>query len=98
MTKQVDKLLNIVFSDDAIWEQAITKGDEKNIRHHILEDFSNPNVRQELKEKIENYNYQISPPHEARIPKDDGSMRTVYVNKSSDRILLTVINNIFFIY
>jgi hypothetical protein len=99
-TKQynTDRLLDLVFADDNIWENAITKGDEKNIRQHILENFSDPNVRQALKEQIKDRKYHISAPHEARIPKDDGSLRTVYVNKSNDRILLTVINNIFFKY
>ena len=77
-----------------IWENAINDGDEKKIKRRILQDYSDPKVREDLKETIRNHKYHVSPPHEAQIPKDDGTMRTVYVNKDKDRILLTVINNI----
>ena len=93
-----DRLLDLVFSDLDIWENAINDGDEKKIKRRILQDYSDPKVREDLKETIRNRKYHVSPPHEAQIPKDDGTMRTVYVNKDKDRILLTVINNIFFKY
>ena len=93
-----DKLLNIVFSELQIWENAIMDGKEKKIKQKILEKASDPNERDELKNKIANHGYHIKPPHEAQIPKDDGTMRTVYANEAEDRILLTVINNVFFKY
>jgi len=94
----MDELLDLVFSDLTIWENAITDGDEKKIRRNILEDLSDPLIRETLKEAIRDHKVHIKPPHEAQIPKDDGSMRTVYVNENKDRVLLTVINNIFFKY
>lgn len=93
-----DLLLDLVFSDMEIWENAINDGDEKKIKQFILENFSNPYYREKIKEQIKNHEYHVQPPHEAHIPKDDGTMRTVYANEGQDRILLTVINNIFFKY
>ena len=93
-----DKLLDLVFSELGIWEEAINDGDEKEIKSHILTNYSDPNYRNDLKEKVRNHEYHIQPPHEAQIPKDDGTMRTVYANEGIDRVFLTVINNVFFKY
>jgi len=96
--QNTDKLLDLVFSDMKIWEDAINDGKEKGIKKHILVNYSDPNYRDKIKEKIRNHKYHVQPPHEAQIPKDDGTMRTVYANEGQDRVLLTVINNIFFKY
>jgi len=93
-----DRLLELVFSNYNIWEQAIIDGDEKAIKHSVLKNVSDPIQREELKQQLIDHTYHIKPPHEAHIPKDDGTMRTVYANEADDRVLLTVINNIFFKY
>jgi hypothetical protein len=41
-------------------------------------------------------NYEIAPPHQAQIPKDNGDMRIVYVNENVDRVFLSIVNNMFF--
>lgn len=41
-------------------------------------------------------NYEIAPPHQAQIPKDNGDIRIVYVNENVDRIFLSIVNNLFF--
>ena len=41
-------------------------------------------------------NYEIAPPHQVQIPKDNGDMRIVYVNENIDRIFLSIANNLFF--
>jgi len=41
-------------------------------------------------------NYEIAPPHQVAIPKDNGDMRIVYVNENVDRIFLSIVNNLFF--
>ena len=41
-------------------------------------------------------NYEIAPPHQAQIPKDNGDVRIVYVNENVDRIFLSIANNLFF--
>ena len=91
-----DSLLDAVFDDLETWEKAIQDGADKKIRQDILENFSDPDYRAEIKNLIATRKYIIKPPHEAKIPKDDGTMRTVYVNEGRDRILFTVFNNIFF--
>lgn len=91
-----DKLLETVFSELGIWEDAIDAGAEKKIRKRILEKFSDPNHREKLKKRIAEHRYRVAPPHEAQVPKDDGTMRTVYANDGYDRVLLTVVNNVFF--
>ena len=49
-----------------------------------------------LYKAIKNDNYEIAPPHQAAIPKDNGDMRIVYVNENVDRIFLSIVNNLFF--
>jgi len=78
------------------WTQAIDKGLQKNIHPEILRNLSLPQTRINLYVAMCNGEYHIQPPHEAQIPKDDGSMRTVYVNTPEDRVLLSIFNNILF--
>ena len=40
--------------------------------------------------------YEISPPHTAQIPKDNGEFRTVYVNEPMDRVVLGIANDLRF--
>lgn len=91
-----DRLLEELFSYEAGWEKAILSGAEKHIRQSVLEDFSSPSFRESLMEKIARREYHIQPPHEARIPKDDGTMRTVYANEAQDRVLLSAVNDTLF--
>ncbi len=92
----MDKLLEQVFSDQKIWEQALSDGIEKKIKKEVLISYSDPAYREEIKQQIAEHAYQVVPPHEAQIPKDDGTMRTVYANEAKDRVLMTVINNTLF--
>ena len=55
-----------------------------------------PDMRLALYEAIRTGNYEIAPPHEAKIPKDNGDFRIVYVNEPVDRIVLSIINNMLF--
>lgn len=91
-----DRLLEELFAYEAGWEKAILSGAEKHIRQSVLEDFSSPSFREELMDKIARRQYHIRPPHEARIPKDDGTMRTVYANEAQDRVLLSAVNDTLF--
>ena len=78
------------------WTQAIEKGFQKNINQETLRLLSLPQTRIDLYTAMCEDRYVIEPPHEAQIPKDDGSMRTVYVNTPTDRVLLSIFNNILF--
>lgn len=91
----MDLLLEKVFSPDK-WNDAITTGNDKGIDRATLKKFCLPTNRMELKRKLENHEYKITPPHEAQIPKDNGDFRTVYVNTGLDRVLLSIINDAIF--
>lgn len=78
------------------WEQAIETGVDKHIDKGELRKLCDPGVRIQLYNAIVTGNYEIAPPHQAQIPKDNGDMRIVYVNENIDRIFLSIVNNLFF--
>jgi len=78
------------------WEQALETGVDKHIDKGELRKLTSPEVRLALYDAIVNDNYEIAPPHQAQIPKDNGDMRIVYVNENVDRIFLSIVNNLFF--
>lgn len=78
------------------WEQALETGVDKHIDKGELRKLTSPEVRLALYNAIVNDNYEIAPPHQAQIPKDNGDMRIVYVNENVDRIFLSIANNLFF--
>ena len=78
------------------WEQALETGVAKHIDKGELRKLTSPEVRLALYNAIVNDNYEIAPPHQAQIPKDNGDMRIVYVNENVDRIFLSIVNNLFF--
>ena len=77
------------------WEQALEVGVDKHIDKGELRKLTSPEVRLALYNAIANDNYEIAPPHQAQIPKDNGDMRIVYVNENIDRIFLSIANNLF---
>ena len=89
-----DFLLNEFFKKER-WEKAINKGMDKKIDQDLLKSLCSTEARIELYHRIKD-NYKIMPPHEAQIPKDDGTMRTVYVNEGLDRVILSIINDMLF--
>lgn len=90
-----DILLQKFFEKER-WEQALETGVDKHIDKGELRKLCNPEVRVALYKAIISDNYEIAPPHEAAIPKDNGDMRIVYVNENVDRIFLSIVNNLFF--
>lgn len=78
------------------WEQALETGVDKHINKGELRKLTSPEVRIALYNAIATDNYEIAPPHEVQIPKDNGDMRIVYVNENVDRIFLSIANNLFF--
>lgn len=90
-----DILLQKFFEKER-WEQALETGVDKHIDKGELRKLCNPEVRVALYKAIVSDNYEIAPPHEAAIPKDNGDMRIVYVNENVDRIFLSIVNNLFF--
>lgn len=90
-----DILLQKFFEKER-WEQALETGVNKHIDKGELRKLTSPGVRLALYNAIATDNYEIAPPHQAQIPKDNGDMRTVYVNENVDRIFLSIANNLFF--
>ena len=78
------------------WEEALETGVDKHIDKGELRKLCSPAVRVYLYNVIASGNYEIAPPHQAQIPKDNGDMRIVYVNENVDRIFLSIVNNLFF--
>ena len=90
-----DILLQKFFEKDR-WEQALEVGVDKHIDKGELRKLTSPEVRLALYNAIISDNYEIAPPHQTQIPKDNGDMRIVYVNENIDRIFLSIVNNLFF--
>lgn len=90
-----DILLQKFFEKER-WEQALELGVGKGIDKGELRKLTSPQVRIAMYNAIKNDNYEIAPPHQAQIPKDNGDMRIVYVNENVDRIFLSITNNLFF--
>ena len=91
----MDILLQQFFEAER-WEQALEVGVGKHIDKGDLRKLTSPEVRLALYRAIVTDNYEIAPPHQAQIPKDNGDMRIVYVNENVDRIFLSIANNLFF--
>lgn len=90
-----DILLEKVFEAER-WEAAINKGFFKGIDKGELRKLCSPDTRMRLAMAILEDNYEIAPPHQALIPKDNGEFRTVYINENIDRIFLSIVNDLLF--
>lgn len=78
------------------WTKAIEKGVVKDIRKDQLILLTSEETRIKMYRAMYNGTYEISPPHTAKIPKDNGDFRTVYVNEPIDRIVLSIANDLLF--
>lgn len=87
-----DKLLELMFQHER-WVDMVERANEKRINLTVLKQLATPQVRVRLYEAIKNEQYEIMPPHQIEIPKDDGTMRLVYVNEDQDRIICTLAND-----
>lgn len=90
-----DKKLEMFFDHDR-WEMLIDRADQKGIDKKLLISLCEPKTRVRLLEHISSGKYRIAPPHIAEIPKDDGTMREVFVNEPIDRIFLSLYNDLMF--
>lgn len=90
-----DKILQMFFELDR-WTKAIEKGVGKDIRKDQLILLTDENTRLAITDAMRKGKYEISPPHTARIPKENGEFRTVYVNEPIDRVILSIANDLLF--
>ncbi len=91
----IDSILYQLFNPER-WERAISSGVVKGISKTQLRQMCSPETRLAIYKAIRAGEFEIAPPHEARIPKENGDFRTVYVNEPFDRIFLSVVNDILF--
>lgn len=85
-----------MFFEIGRWERAIDKGVDKEIRKDQLIRLADENTRLSMADAMMKGRYEISPPHIAQIPKDNGEYRTVYVNEPIDRVVLNIANDLLF--
>ena len=90
-----EKILQMFF-DIERWTKAIEKGVGKDIRKDQLIRLTDEHTRLAMAEAMMLGKYEISPPHTAQIPKDNGEFRTVYVNEPMDRVILSIANDLLF--
>ena len=90
-----DRILSMFF-EKARWQYAIEKGLFKDMNKAVMYQMTTPEARLAMYQRIKSGNYKIMPPHTAKIPKDNGDFRTVYVNEAVDRILLSIANDLLF--
>lgn len=90
-----DKILSMFFETER-WQYAINKGFDKDINKATLHQLTTPEDRLAMYQRIKDGKYKIMPPHTAKIPKDNGDFRTVYVNEPCDRVLLSIANDLLF--
>ena len=90
-----DILLTEFFSKQR-WETALDTAVEKKLNRSLLKQLCEPDKRVVLLNDIASGTYRIQPPHTAKIPKDNGDFRTVYINTDMDRIVLSIINDMLF--
>lgn len=90
-----DKILEMFF-DTERWRYAIDKGVGKHINKAHLYQLTKPETRVAMCAAIKAGKYEIAPPHTAKIPKDNGDFRTVYINEPIDRIFLSIVNDLLF--
>lgn len=90
-----DKILSMFFETER-WQYAINKGFDKDINKATLHQLTTPDARLAMYQRIKDGKYKIMPPHTAKIPKDNGDFRTVYVNEPCDRVLLSIANDLLF--
>lgn len=89
----MDFLLEQMFKRD--WKADLEKSHDKGIID-VAEKLVDPNARSQVYCAIKDGTYQIMPPREQLIPKDNGDFRTVYICSDIDRVVLTIINNLLF--
>lgn len=90
-----DKILQMFFDIDR-WTKAIEKGVLKDIRKDQLILLTSEHTRLNIADDMLKGKYDISPPHTAQIPKENGEFRTVYVNEPIDRVILSITNDLLF--
>lgn len=89
----MDFLLEQMFKRD--WKEDLEKSYDKDLID-VSELLVSPENRSKVYTAIKNGSYQIMPPREQKIPKDNGEFRIVYICSDIDRVVLRIVNNLLF--
>ena len=84
------------FFESHRWEKALDVGVGKGISKSELRALTAPEVRLAMYRCIRDNQYLIAPPHQAKILKENGDFRIVYINENVDRIFLSIVNDMLF--
>lgn len=85
-----------MFFDNKRWERAIQHCIDKGIKPLELSEYTTAEFRAYLSEVMLAGEYHVAPPRIALIPKENkGEFRKVYVNTVLDRLVLTIINDVY---
>lgn len=94
--EELEKIkFKMIFDKDRM-ERLLNQAYEKNINVALLRKLMQPEYQMQLYNALLSKEYKIFPPHKAKIPKDNGDFRTVYVNEDLDRIYLSLYNDMMF--
>lgn len=91
-----------MFLEKERWEAALNKALDKGIDKAIINRLTEPSFRDLMCAAIERGEYEIAPPHTAKIPKDErdefGNMkyRIVHANEPIDRVFCSLLNDLLF--
>lgn len=91
MPDLIEDLFNPEFYDLAIERSCCKDMPKSSLRRYCTVGF-----RLKLLQDLEEEKFKFQPPRLAHIPKEDGSLREIYVNTTRDRVILTAINNIWY--
>lgn len=92
---EVEPKLELFFNNE-LWERAIQHCIDKGIKPLELSEYTTAEFRAYLAEVMLAGEYKVAPPHIALIPKETkGEFRKVYVNTVLDRLVLTIINEVY---
>lgn len=89
-----DKKMEL-FCNKQLWENAIEHGLDKKIDKALLYALTDPKGRLAVIKAIEEGRYEIQPPKIIEIPKSTGKVRQVFANQPLDRVVLSIINEIY---
>lgn len=89
----MDCLLEQMFKRN--WKEDLEESYDKGLID-VSELLVSPEARSKVYTAIKNGTYQIMPPREQKIPKDNGDFRIVYICSDIDRVVLRVVNNLLF--
>lgn len=84
-----------MFFDKSRWDRAIREAIEKKLDRELITLYCKPEYRAHLFRYIFEQKYNVAPPHIVEIPKENGKFREVYVNEDMDRIVLSIIGEIY---